>query len=249
MPRDDRIAHRASGGRALLACYFPMGDPLFDDAMRDIYVAGGVDILELGMPTADPFLDGPDIAGAMARALAGPVDPFERLADMADWLAEDADRPAGVCMAYGDLAIKRIAAETLAALNGALIVEGEDVSDRFAAGGVRRCGLVPMGFTAAQAAAACALDGYVMMQSASGTTGPRATLDPDLGANVAALRDAGVARPILAGFGIGTPEQARAAVDQGADGVVIGSMCMRRALEGPDAIGSFLRDVREAMDG
>jgi tryptophan synthase alpha chain len=249
----NRLDARAKAARPLLACYFPLGDPVFDDGLRDIYAEEGVDIVELGLPARDPYLDGADIADAMARALAGPVDPYDRLAEMVGWAAADAGRPAGVCMAY-DMDLARLSPATLAGLDGLLLIGRHERADAAAIDGamhahdVRDCGLVPLGFDARGAAAARALDGYVMMQAVAGVTGPRASLDDGLGAAIAGLRAAGVTRPILAGFGIGTAAQARNAVDLGADGVVIGSMCMRKALEGPAAIRGFLRSVRAALD-
>ena len=107
---------------------------------------------------------------------------------------------------------------------------------------------MPLRFDAAQAAAAARLDGYVMMQASAGVTGPRAALDAGLSEAIAELRRAGVARPILAGFGIGTAVQARQAIDLGADGVIIGSMCVRKVQEGLAAIRSFLQEVRASLD-
>ncbi|WP_157218336.1 tryptophan synthase subunit alpha [Flavisphingomonas formosensis] len=250
----NRLDRKAQVGRPLLACYFPMGDPLFEGDMRDIYAGEGVDIVELGMPTPHPHLDGPDIAGAMARALTSPVDSYMRLAEMAEWLSLDSARPAGVCMAYQDLDMMRIAPATLDVMDGLLLIgraarrDAAMIEALCEVHDVRECGLVPLGFSAAEAGAATAYDGYVMMQAASGPTGPRLALDAGLGTAIAGLRQAGITRPILAGFGIGTPEQAREAIDSGADGVVIGSMCMRKAMAGRAAIRGFLRDVRAALD-
>lgn len=252
--RPNRLDQLGAGGRALLACYFALGDPLFDDAIRDIYAASGVDIIELGLPAADPYLDGPDVAGAMARSIASGADPYARMDGMVRWLGAQAERPAGVCMAYGDIDMTRIGAATRDGLDGLLIV-GRNVRpdhrdiDRIAqVHGIRDCGLVPLGFSAQEADAACALDGYVMMQAAEGVTGPKDALDLRLGASIAQLKSAGVHRPILAGFGIGTAAQARAAIDLGADGVVIGSMCVRKVMQRPQAIAAFLAEIRAALD-
>jgi tryptophan synthase alpha chain len=91
-------------------------------------------------------------------------------------------------------------------------------------------------------------DAYVMLQAAPGITGPRSSLDAGNSERIRRLRAAGVRQPILLGFGIGTPEQAHAAIQMGADGVIIGSMCVRKALESESAIRAFVRDVREAID-
>ena len=42
----------------VLIAYVPTGDPSFSKIILDAYVDGGADILELGLPSADPYLDG-----------------------------------------------------------------------------------------------------------------------------------------------------------------------------------------------
>lgn len=236
----DRLAAR---GRPILACYFVMGDEDFDNTLRDLYVEEGVDIFELGIPSADPYLDGPDIAGAMARVIANGSDGYDRMAELAEWFAARPLAPAGVCMAYADLDIERLAGIPL---DGALVIGGEGVA--IGVPGTPRCGLLTLDRSLWNLDDALSWDGYVMVQSADGKTGPREALDPRLAETIAAARQAGITRPILAGFGIGTPAQARQAIDAGADGVVIGSMCVRSVRKGRDAIRSFLRDVRSALD-
>ena len=52
-----------------LAAYFPLGDPLVPLERLEAYAAAGVDIVELGMRTADPFADGPVITASMRRSI------------------------------------------------------------------------------------------------------------------------------------------------------------------------------------
>ncbi|MGE5249814.1 MAG: tryptophan synthase subunit alpha, partial [Bacteroidota bacterium] len=55
--------------------------------------------------------------------------------------------------------------------------------------------------------------------------------------------------PVCVGFGIGTPEQARA-VGSLADGVIVGSACVRAVGESPDPVAraaEFARSFQEAM--
>jgi tryptophan synthase alpha chain len=63
------------------------------------------------------------------------------------------------------------------------------------------------------------------------------------------LRAGGVAAPILLGFGVSNGEQARAAVDLGADGVVVGSAALRAALVGRTELKALLKDLRMGLDG
>jgi tryptophan synthase alpha chain len=76
----------------------------------------------------------------------------------------------------------------------------------------------------------------VYLISRLGVTGERASLPADLPETVARLR-ASTALPICIGFGISTPDQAKAAARLG-DGVVVGSAIVRAAG----------RSVQEALD-
>jgi tryptophan synthase alpha chain len=55
--------------------------------------------------------------------------------------------------------------------------------------------------------------------------------------------------PVLMGFGIATPQQARQAVEE-ADGVVVASSLMRMLLDGasPEQLGARLTEFRAALD-
>ena len=96
-------------------------------------------------------------------------------------------------------------------------------------------------------AAAEATDGWLYLVSVTGTTGAR---DRAL-ARAAAARRASARRsatsPLYAGFGISTPEHARA-VGELADGVVVGSRAVQVAEEGPDALRDYVASLRAALD-
>ena len=53
--------------------------------------------------------------------------------------------------------------------------------------------------------------------------------------------------PLYAGFGISTPEHARSAAEL-TDGVVVGSRAVAVAEEGADALRTYVRSLREALD-
>jgi len=91
--------------------------------------------------------------------------------------------------------------------------------------------------------------GFVYTVSVTGTTGERAALDGRLDcviARAAAHTDV----PVAVGFGIGTPEQAAAAADAGADGVIVGSRLVRAAGENADpaaAVAELMRAFSAAL--
>jgi tryptophan synthase alpha chain len=91
--------------------------------------------------------------------------------------------------------------------------------------------------------------GFVYAVSVTGTTGERTRVD---GALESLLRRVGANTdvPVAAGFGISTPDQARAAAAAGADGVIIGSRLVRAAGEADDppaAVGELVAQFRAAL--
>ena len=84
------------------------------------------------------------------------------------------------------------------------------------------------------ALAAAETDGWLYLVTLTGTTGARTELSDAL-AGLAARARALTDVPLYAGFGISTPEQARAAAEL-TDGVVVGSRAVQVAEEGPEAL-------------
>jgi tryptophan synthase alpha chain len=91
--------------------------------------------------------------------------------------------------------------------------------------------------------------GFLYTVSLTGTTGERSALDGRL-ESVVARAAASTDVPVAVGFGIGTPEQAAAAADAGADGVIVGSRLVRAAGENADpaaAVGELVRAFSAAL--
>jgi tryptophan synthase alpha chain len=88
-------------------------------------------------------------------------------------------------------------------------------------------------------------DGWLYLVTVAGTTGARSALSPALAPLVARTR-ALTQKPLYAGFGISTPEQAAAAAEL-ADGVVVGSAALLAAEEGPAALERFVGQLRAAL--
>jgi tryptophan synthase alpha chain len=67
-----RLAAAFAKSRPALVTFVTAGDPTPDatPAILDALVAGGADVIELGMPFTDPMADGPAIQAANVRSLA-----------------------------------------------------------------------------------------------------------------------------------------------------------------------------------
>jgi tryptophan synthase alpha chain len=96
------------------------------------------------------------------------------------------------------------------------------------------------------AAAAGLSSGFLYVVSRAGTTGARVSLPPELPATVRRARRAAGRLPIAVGFGISTPEAARAAAAL-ADGVVVGSALVRAAEEAGERREEAVRELAGSL--
>ena len=209
-------------------------------------VAGGADLIELGFPFSDPLADGPVIRRAAERALAAGM----RTSACLECLARTRElvRVPLIPMTYSSLleayGYERFAEDARAAGADSMIVADLPVDQRPE---LRRVQLVaPTSPDHRIAMAAERTDGWLYLITLTGTTGARGELSPQLAGLVERARRL-TDVPLLAGFGISTPEQAHAAAEL-ADGVVVGSRAVEVAAEGPDALREFVSSLRAALD-
>jgi tryptophan synthase alpha chain len=215
-------------------------------ALVEAAVAGGADLVELGFPFSDPLADGPVIRRAAERALAQGMRTRACLECLAE-ARRRTDAPL-VPMTYSALleayGWERFPADAEAAGATSLIVADLPAGER---PDLRRVQLVaPTSTDERIGLAAAQTDGWLYLVTLAGTTGARDALSPALAPLVTRTR-ALTDLPLLAGFGISTPEQARAAADL-ADGVVVGSAAVRAAEDGPAALEGYVASLRAALD-
>ena len=208
-------------------------------------VEGGADIVELGIPFSDPLAEGPTIRLASERALARGMRTRECLACLAR-VRERVDVPivpmtyAAILEAYGH---ERFVADARAAGATSQIVVDLPVEDHPE---VPRIQLVaPTSTDERIALAGGATDGWLYLVTLTGTTGARGELSPALPGLVERTRRL-TSVPLYAGFGISTPEHARAAAAL-ADGVVVGSRAVQVAEDGPAALRAYVASLRAAI--
>lgn len=236
-----------------LVAYFPLADAVVPTHLLDLYADAGVDIVEFGWPARDPYLDGADVRASMARAVEG--DPRAALIAARARLASHRNAPKAVIMTYAEPDHPALRdPDFFRGVDAVLVVGAPEGASRSAMeSNARRVGagvsaFLPLPLAADDVTAATHADCYAMLQAASGVTGPRASLDADNKGRVAQLKAKGVTAPIVLGFGISNGAHARAAVDYGADGVVVGSAVLRAALQGPGELEALLTQLREGLD-
>jgi tryptophan synthase alpha chain len=209
-------------------------------------VEAGADVVELGFPFSDPLADGPMIRRAGERALAAGMRTGRCLEVLAETRAR-VDVPlvpmtyASLFDAYGWERLEREAREAGAT---SFIVPDlpADVHPE-----LRRVQLVaPTSTDERLRLAAGTTDGWLYLVTVTGTTGARAELAPTL-APLAERARAATSLPLRAGFGISTPDHARAAAEL-VDGIVVGSRAVEAAEAGAAELARFVGSLRAALD-
>jgi tryptophan synthase alpha chain len=206
----------------------------------------GADIIELGFPFSDPLADGPVIRRAGERALAAGMRTQRCLACLAETRAH-VDVPL-IPMTYSSLldayGWERFAIDAEGAGATSLIVADlpSDVRPE-----LRRVQLVaPTSTDERLRLAAETTDGWLYLVTVAGITGARTELAPTL-APLAERARAITDAPLYAGFGISTPEHARAAAEL-VDGIVVGSRAVEAAEAGVEDLSTFVASLRRALD-
>jgi tryptophan synthase alpha chain len=209
-------------------------------------VEGGADAVEFGFPFSDPLADGPVVRRAAERALARGMRTRQCLDVLARTRELLPDTPlvpmtyASLLEAYG---WDRFAGDVVANGGTSMIVVDLPAGERPE---LRRVQLVaPTSTDERIALAGEQTDGWLYLVTVTGTTGARDELSPALAGLVERTRRL-VDVPLYAGFGISTPDHARAAAKL-ADGIVVGSRALQVAEEGATALRDYIASLRAVL--
>lgn len=227
-------------------------------AALDVLAEEGVDLIELGVPYADPLADGPvirDAAAAAREANPGGFGLAETIELSADFLRRQPGAPPVALMTYLNplmrFGLPRAAAAMRDAGVGGVIVP--DLPPEMAAPwraaseGLDTVFLVaPTSTPERLATVGERSSGFVYCVSTTGVTGERAELPDELSELIDRVRSH-TRLPVAVGFGVSTPEQA-ATVATHADGVVVGSALVRRQHDA-DTLRVIVRQLVSAVHG
>ncbi len=255
----DLKAHNKTG----LVTFITAGDPgpAATVPLMHALVAGGADILELGVPFSDPMAEGPVIQRACERALKFNIGTRDVLEYVRQFRETNAHTPV-VLMGYAN-PIERmghaafIAAAKAAGADGAIVVdyppeECEGFANAMRAGGLDLIFLLAPTSTPERIVQVAKFgSGFSYYVSLKGVTGAGNIDVDDVATRLAAIREH-VALPVGVGFGIRDAATAKA-VAKVADAVVIGSRIIQEIEATPpeqaaEAVRSFVAGIRAALD-
>lgn len=231
--------------RPALITFITAGDP---DARRSLEIlkslpAAGADIIELGMPFTDPMADGPVIQAAGLRALDAGANMQQTLSMVQQFRKENSTTPI-VLMGYANPILqygneKFCADSAKAGVDGLIIVdlppeESDELETAAKKNGLDFIRLLtPTTDENRIPTVVKNASGFLYYVSVTGITGA-AKADPEsIRPHIEQIRKH-TNLPIAIGFGIKTPEDAKALAKIG-DGVVVGSSIVNTIAENQNA--------------
>lgn len=256
------LATARAEDRAALIAYLPAGFPTVDGGIEAVkaVVAGGADVVEVGLPHSDPVLDGPVIQTADDIALRGGV----KIADVMRTVREayEATGAPILVMTYWNpidrYGVERFTAELADAGGAGCILPDLPVQESALwREQAERHGLATVFVVAPSsrderiATITEAGSGFVYAASLMGVTGTRASVGAQAQDLVRRTR-ATTELPVCVGLGVSDAAQA-AEVAGFADGVIVGSAFVKRMLDAPDeaaglaAVRSLAADLAEGV--
>ncbi|MEZ5694840.1 MAG: tryptophan synthase subunit alpha [Altererythrobacter sp.] len=237
-----------------LVCFLTAGDG--DTAANlDALVAGGADVIELGMPFTDPMADGPAIQKANIRSLGAGTTTADVLGIATEFRQRHPNVPL-VLMGYANPMVRRgaewfAAAAKDAGVDGVICVDIPPEEDDALGPALRDAGIAPIRLATPTTddkrlpAVVEGSQGFLYYVAVAGITGMQQAAIESIEANVSRIKRA-TNIPVAVGFGVRTPEQA-AEIAQVADGVVVGSALVELVAEhGADAPAK-LRELTAAL--
>ncbi len=234
---DDTFARLKAEGKKAFVAYMMGGDPDAETSLQVMkgFPGAGVDIIELGMPFTDPMADGPTVQAAGQRALEGGMTMDKVLDMVRAFRAGDQTTPIVLMGYYNPIysrGVDRFLTEAKeAGIDGLIVVDLPPEEDSELCLPAQAAGLnfirlaTPTTDAARLPAVLKNTSGFVYYVSITGITGAAAAQAATVGPEVARIK-AATDLPVVVGFGITTPEAARALAAV-ADGSVVGSAIVK----------------------
>ena len=264
---DTRFASLKQQDRAALVTFTTAGDPDYDTslALLKALPAAGADIIEMGMPFSDPMADGPAIQASSQRALKAGQTMKKTLAMVREFRKGDNDTPLVLMGYYNPIYVYPVDDFIKdcvdAGVDGLIVVDVPPEQDDELCIPALNAGLnfirlaTPTTDAKRLPTVLTNTSGFVYYVSIAGITGTKAPDPGEVHAQVALIKGQ-TELPVAVGFGVKTPDQARAIAD-GADGVVVGSALVKiieDALDeagkpAPGTVEKVTKLVRSLADG
>jgi tryptophan synthase alpha chain len=230
---DARFAQIKQEGRSAFVTFVMAGDPDPQTSLAIVKALpqAGADVIELGMPFTDPMADGPSIQAAGLRALKAGMTLRKTLALVKSFRETDNATPIVLMGYYNPIYIygvdKFLVDAKASGVDGLIIVDLPPEEDTELCVPALKAGLnfirlaTPTTDDKRLPAVLANTSGFVYYVSITGITGAAAA-DATMVSGAVARIKRHTSLPVCVGFGIRTPETARA-IAENSDGAVVGT--------------------------
>lgn len=260
MSRIEKRLASLNGNKALVA-FYTAGDPDLS-ASKDIFAViekNGADIIEIGVPFSDPLADGPTIQASSHRSLQKGTT-LRKIIQLVTDIRKTSELPIILMTSFNPIFVygqKEFVADAVAAgVDGVII---PDLPPEEAEEFLEISEGLDMVFLLAPTSTLDRVQqigkiskGFIYYVSLTGTTGTKESLSSGLAEKVKEIKET-VSLPVLVGFGVSGPEQARQAAEI-SDGVIIGSAIVKLIEAHSDPaerdrkLAEFLASIKKAIN-
>jgi len=247
-------------GKAFIP-FITAGDPSFEATEKFLLAmaTAGADILEIGVPFSDPIADGPVIERANLRALKAGAT-VDKVLDMCGRISSKTETPM-VLLTYLNpifrMGYDKFLSKCVASGVSGLVIpdlpyeERAELSDLADEHNISIIPFVaPTSEGRVEKITKSAADSFVYVVSSLGITGVRDEITTNIDRLIKAAKAATPGLNCAVGFGISTPEQA-AAISKVADGVIIGSACVKIIEEhgenAEEKLAEYVQSIKNAI--
>ncbi|TDK41403.1 tryptophan synthase subunit alpha [Antarcticimicrobium luteum] len=254
---DAKFAELRGQGKKAFVSYVMAGDPDYATSLEVVkgLPGAGVDIIELGLPFTDPMADGPTIQAAGQRALEAGMT-LQKTLDLATEFRKTDDTTPIVLMGYYNPIYNRgvdtfLTDAKAAGIDGLIVVdlppeEDDELCIPAQAAGLNFIRLAtPTTDDKRLPKVLQNTSGFVYYVSITGITGAAEAQATDVAPEVARIK-AKTDLPVIVGFGVRTPDTARA-IAGAADGTVVGSAIVSQIAAGkpPAEVLAFVKSLAD----
>jgi tryptophan synthase alpha chain len=249
-----------NGNKALVA-FYTAGDPDLS-ASKDIFAViekNGADIIEIGVPFSDPLADGPTIQASSHRSLQKGTT-LKKIIQLVTDIRETSELPIILMTSFNPIFVygqKEFVTDAVkAGVDGVIIPDlPPEEAEEFLglAEGLDMVFLLAPTSTPSRIEQVGKISkGFIYYISLTGTTGTKESLSAGLEEKVNEIKKS-VSLPVLVGFGVSGPEQAKQAA-QISDGVIIGSAIVKLIEAHSDPavrdckLAEFLASIKKAIN-
>ena len=255
---DAKFAELKAANKKAFVAYVMAGDPNYDASLEVVkgLPNSGVDIIELGLPFTDPMADGPTIQLAGQRALEAGMTLNKTLQMVSEFRTGDNTTPIVLMGYYNPIyswGVDQFLTDAIdAGIDGLIVVDLPPEEDGELCIPAQKAGLdfirlaTPTTDNKRLPKVLTNTSGFIYYVSINGITGAAAADATDVAPEVARIKS-GTDLPVIVGFGIRTPENARD-IASVADGAVVGSAIVNEIGAGKST-SEILAFVKSLADG